>query len=61
MNKDTMRQAGFSDEVDKVEQGLCPFCSEEIDMDDFREPINVKEYKISGLCQDCQDEIFGRQ
>ena len=25
----------------------------------FRNPISEKEYRISGLCQDCQDEIFG--
>jgi len=25
----------------------------------FRDALSEKEYKISGLCQNCQDEIFG--
>jgi len=26
---------------------------------DFRDTLSHKEYKISGLCQTCQDGIFG--
>lgn len=26
---------------------------------DFRDPLSRKEYSISGLCQLCQDELFG--
>ena len=26
---------------------------------DFRDALSHKEYGISGLCQTCQDEIFG--
>jgi hypothetical protein len=25
----------------------------------FRDPLSIKEYRISGLCQDCQDLVFG--
>lgn len=25
----------------------------------FRDALSRKEYQISGLCQDCQDSIFG--
>ena len=25
----------------------------------FRDPLSAKEYTISGLCQDCQDSVFG--
>lgn len=28
---------------------------------EFRDAISAKEYRISGLCQDCQDKIFGVQ
>ena len=24
----------------------------------FRDAISLKEYKISGMCQHCQDEVF---
>ena len=26
----------------------------------FRDELSRKEYAISGLCMDCQDEIFGK-
>ena len=25
----------------------------------FRDQLSAKEYSISGLCQDCQDTVFG--
>ena len=31
-----------------------------INMNNFRNEISKKEYKISGLCQECQDKIFGK-
>lgn len=36
---------------------LCTNCKKEIT--DFRNIISIKEYKISGLCQKCQDFIYG--
>lgn len=27
----------------------------------FRDSLSEKEYTISGLCQDCQDKVFGRE
>ena len=35
----------------------CPFCGEEIK--GFNDPRSLREYKISGLCQECQDKTFG--
>ena len=26
---------------------------------DFRDELSMREYKISRMCQDCQDKIFG--
>lgn len=28
---------------------------------EFRDPVSTREYQISGLCQKCQDEVFGGQ
>ena len=25
----------------------------------FRNPLSEKEFSISGMCQDCQDSVFG--
>ena len=37
--------------------GQCVKCGEFAD--EFRDALSRKEYGISGLCQDCQDGIFG--
>ena len=56
MNKEIMRKAGFGDHVEKFENGICPFCNKKIGK--FKDAISEKEYKISGLCQECQDDFF---
>ena len=42
----------------KKDEGICPFCGREIDLNSFRDDLSLKEYKISGLCQNCQDQFF---
>jgi len=38
----------------------CPLCKTKITcLNDFRDNQSVKEYKISGMCQNCQDGVFG--
>ena len=37
----------------------CVFCGEEVSEDDLRDETSKREYSISGMCQSCQDEIFG--
>lgn len=45
---------------EKVDNRICPQCGEKIDpVDGFRDGLSMKEYMISGLCQSCQDSIFG--
>lgn len=58
MNKDIMKYFGFSEEVKLVEENRCPFCKLFIDKNSFTDELSVKEYKISGLCQKCQDDFF---
>lgn len=60
MNENIMRSAGFNEEMDQVKRGKCPFCGKDIDPNkEFRDELSKKEYAISGLCQACQDEVFG--
>ena len=59
MNKIIMNAFGFSDYVKKFENQICPICDHMIDISLFKDPLSLKEYNISGLCQDCQDSIFG--
>ena len=60
MNKKLLESMGFGKEVERVESGLCPFCGKEVKQEDFRDDLSRKEFKISGLCQKCQDKMFGR-
>jgi len=51
---------GFEREVKAVKAGKCPFCGQEIDPEtEFRDELSKKEFRISGLCQHCQDGMFG--
>ena len=59
MNKEILIAMGFEDEVRLIEEGKCPFCRKVIDINSFRSELNYKEFTISGLCQECQDEFFG--
>ena len=39
----------------------CPFCDKPINPEtDFRNDQSKKEFFISGLCQKCQDGVFGK-
>jgi len=58
MNKHIMRAMGLGQEVNLVEQGLCPFCRKP--PGEFRDALSQKEFGISGLCQSCQDDFFGK-
>jgi hypothetical protein len=39
-------------------EGKCPFCEQTVDIEQFRDESSRKEFKISGLCQSCQDKFF---
>ena len=57
MNKKIMKQF-FPVEIARVEKNLCPLCGNEINKKEFRNEISKQEFKISGMCQKCQDIIF---
>lgn len=41
---------------------LCSFCGKDMSNPEgmFRDKLSYKEFGVSGLCQDCQDKVFGR-
>ena len=40
---------------------VCVFCGKPVDpKKDFRNAISRKEFEISGICQACQDGVFGK-
>lgn len=59
MNNNIMRNLGFGPEVRLVSEGYCPFCKAEVKDSSFKDEVSRREFKISGLCQVCQDKTFG--
>lgn len=45
------------DRVKIIKKDVCVMCAKPAT--EFRDDVSKKEYVISGLCQRCQDEIFG--
>jgi hypothetical protein len=47
-----------TDRRGSIEGNVCTFCKNPAIY--FRNEISEKEYSISGLCQKCQDDTFGK-
>ena len=45
----------FPEALDAKRRGICPTCGKRIA--GFRDYLSLKEYEISGVCQNCQDGI----
>ena len=46
----------FPGSTEKIKQKICPICGEYVGK--FEDELSKKEYKISGMCQECQNEVF---
>ena len=51
------------DRVEVIASGDCLTCDEARDLKatSFRDDVSRKEYAISGMCQSCQDDVFGHE
>ena len=59
IEKEILRSLGFGREVAMVEECRCPLCADKVDEDEFRTEVFIREFESSGLCQGCQDMVFG--
>ena len=57
MNIDIVKQF-YPDYYKWIAVKRCPICHNKIG--EFRDELSKKEYEISGMCQDCQDEFFDK-
>ena len=57
MKKKTVEQL-FPGSTDLIMQGKCPTCKKPITK--FRNEISSREFTICGMCQECQDSVFGK-
>ncbi len=46
-----------NDRVEDIKDNRCTMCSG--DANKFTDALSEKEYRISGMCQRCQDKVFG--
>ena len=44
--------------IEAIKSDTCAICKS--DAKEFRNDISRKEYRISGMCQECQDSVFGK-
>ena len=51
--------AALNTREEAVNLGLCATCGHDALSTSFRDELSWKEFTISGLCQKCQDEVFG--
>jgi hypothetical protein len=59
MNKKILKDTGFDKELENIENGLCATCgSDKVRYDDFKDSLSWKEFKISHMCQKCQNEVY---
>lgn len=43
---------------DSIKKNICVMCGNIVDENNFKDELSLKEFKISGVCQSCQDKIF---
>ena len=48
------------DRVKSIQSDKCVFGDPPHDATEFRNEISRREYRISGMCQDCQDSVYGK-
>ena len=46
--------------TDAENEKVCVFCHKPVEIKDFRNEISTREYRISGICKKCQDDVFGK-
>lgn len=49
--------AGGTSRQEALAADICVWCKKPIT--EFRDPLSRKEYRITGMCQSCQDKTFG--
>ena len=58
MNGEIIKQF-FPKAVKNFEESKCSTCGKDIKIENFKDELSIKEYRISGMCQECQNKTFG--
>jgi len=54
---DFYKRATGKDRVETIKSDACVMCPETNVT--FKDYLSVREYRISGMCQKCQDKVWG--
>lgn len=46
--------------TERPKNQFCPFCACDTQYAKFRDSESQQEFKISGICQNCQDDFFSK-
>ena len=46
---------------ERPEQNKCVTCGADVNPMSFQDAISFKEWRISGMCQTCQDSVFNSE
>lgn len=60
LNKPNLNKPAFEifpEAAERIENNKCATCNGEVG--EFSDELSKKEYSISGMCQKCQDGVFG--
>ncbi len=53
----TQNMFGVRARTDMIAVEVCVTCGKKVGA--FKDALSRKEYSISGMCQECQDSVFG--
>jgi len=54
-----IREALGIDRQGCISENVCTLCGDPVTPESFKDELSIREYKISGACQSCQDKVFG--
>ena len=57
INEEIIRKM-FPEKMERIKNNKCYICNDIINIKDFRDHLSKKVFKISGMCQRCQDRFF---
>jgi hypothetical protein len=61
VNRAILEALGMHVELDRVDRGLCPICGRDFSVKELTGDLSRAEWRISGMCQLCQDATFNTE
>jgi len=56
VNKEQLKEMGYADQINDIENGICPHCKKKVDVNSFTSAFYRVEFELCGYCEDCTRE-----